>query len=266
MYYFTTVLMFTLILGYMASNAVRALGSDAISGKLFCARLAAERKSMNIMARNQWKGLGDLVDKVPKKPQSQGRYLPVQRLDILPIFSEKNSLLEALLEAFIVEQGLMDRDLFKAWISRVKHLFVEMDREGKKDQFNERTLHALEFENEAMRHRYYHALKGSEKKPGLFDLIKVHRANGKIPIHQISRELRATLFVEESQERVRKQAERVRKDPKAPLWTAGDLLMLKTKNPLWRDLLDTHLYPTKDSGLFEKISVDGASINRIEGA
>lgn len=253
MQYYAAALIFLTLIGSIVSFSLRSQALSHAEGRAILDRCEAQKKALNQAKRASWLKIGDPIYKRPSthlKENNSGRSLPIKRLDIMPLFAASDHAFEAL----VFEFSGMSKELFTAFVLAGRKCFCE-----NRESFDESALFALEFDDLSHRAAYYACLKGEEP---LFNRIKVERADAKIPIHQISSRLTRLLFSKESAERVIAHRKAVIQDSTVPLWKEGDLLQLKTKNPLWRERLDVDIDRGRDTPSFKRVRIEKASVDR----
>ena len=253
MQYYTTALIFLALISSLVSVGLRSQSFVMSEAQLIFNRCRAQQKALDEGKREKWSSIGVVVEKrtpAAKSGKTKRRSLPIQRLDIMPLFAKEIPAFEELVFSWCG----MEKALFDAFVISAKKRYA-FDKES----FNEQALFALEFDDPSQRADYYACLKGRDP---LFDKIKLGSVDSKIPVHQMSDQLARVLFSKESAERVIAHRKAVVADQRVPLWTSGDLLQLKVKNPQWREFLKAGVDSSKDQSPFQRVRVERASIDR----
>lgn len=250
---YATALIFCGMMAVVVSGALRTQGAESDQARYLIERLSAQKKAAQKQRRAAWIKSGDPIEKKQRAaPDQCGRSLPERRIDIKPLFSKG---CDGAFENLVFEITQMPRPLFDAFVRSARRRFEE-----KSGQITLWDLTALPFDTPKDRAAYFSHCKG---KDSWLRRVKIEKSDAKIPIHQISDESAKIIFDEESARRVIAKRARLKRDAAEPFWKSGDLLKLKTKNPLWRDWIQTGLDIAASREIIEQTCDGSAVVERV---
>lgn len=261
MNFYGATLSFCALIAVVVSAALHMQGVETAKSKNLFERLGAQKKAAQKQLRSAWKNSGELSEKKQKIGGSAhsralghtpARTLPRRPIDIKPLFAKG---CDEAFESLVFEISQMPRPLFDAFLKSARRRYEENN-----STITLWDLAALPFDSEKERAVYFSHCKG---KNSWLRRIKIENIEAKIPVHQISDEVAFLLFDSESAKRLIAKRERLIKDASEPFWNGGELLQLKTKNPLWRTWLQTDLDMKTGQIIIEQTSEGSACVERV---
>jgi len=250
---YATTLIFCAMIGVVVSAALKMQAVQSVESKHLFERIEAQKKAAKKQMRAVWVQSGDLVEKKSVVSiKNRGRSLPYRRVDIMPLFAKD---CDGAFESLVLEISQMPHPLFDAFLRSARQRFEE-----KKGAITLWDLVSLPFDDPKKRAAYFAHCKG---KNSWLRHIKVENLKAKIPIHQIHAEMISILFDPESAQRIVEKRTRLISDSNEPLWNEGDLLKLKTKNPLWRSWIQAGLDTQSEYQIIEQTTDGSACVERI---